>query len=54
MEQQINLNSLTVEQLKAIGYDLILRQQTLSQDIALVQQVLNSKEQIENKKTKEE
>lgn len=52
MEQQVDLNKLTIDQLKAIGYDLLVQQQTLIQNITIVQQILNVKIQENSKENK--
>ena len=44
MGREINLDELSVKELKALGYDLLMQAEELGKQIALVKQVIISKE----------
>lgn len=43
MTNQINLDELSLEQLKSLGYDLLLQIEKASKNLATVQQLINAK-----------
>ena len=43
-QQQVNLQEMTLEQLKALAYDLIVQQANIQQSIQVVQQEITKRE----------